>query len=115
MIKLKTILYEIFDRYWTLEMAKPIADKIGAKIVGSVAKKGSSSHDLDLRVEHNNILSITKILNDIGFESYGSQVVSPAEAKKSKKPYGNGWQRAHYFINKDDKILQIWMDERNDV
>jgi len=113
MIKLKDIILEFFDRYWTLEMAKPIADKLGAKIVGSVAKYGKSNHDLDLRVEHNDILSITKILNILGFESYGSEVVSPEEAKKSKNIYGKGWQRAYNFINKDDKIIQIWMDQND--
>lgn len=112
MIKLKDILYEVFDRYWTLETAKPIADKLNAKIVGSVASRGSSNHDLDLRIEHNDILSVTKILNEFGFYSYGSQVMSPTEARKSKKPYGKGWQRAYNFINENDKIIQIWMDEK---
>ena len=112
MIKLKDILYEIFNRYWTLESAKLIADKLNARIVGSVSLRGGSNHDLDLRIEHNDILSVTKILSEFGFSSYGSQLVSPTEAKKFKKLYGKGWQRAYNFINKSDKIIQIWMDEQ---
>ena len=105
----------MFDRFWTLDMATPIADKLDAKIVGSVAQFGKSNHDLDLRIEHNDILSITKMLNNLGFEAQGSQVVSPEEARKSEKPYGKGWQRAYTFMNKDDKMIQIWVDEKEDV
>lgn len=111
MIKLKDIIYEVFDRSWNIDQAQHIAIKLNAKIVGSVAKKGKSLHDLDLRIDNNDIISITKILNKLGFESYGSQVVSPEEAKKSKKPYGKGWQRGYYFINRNGKMIQIWMDQ----
>src|SRR4051812_37757157 len=105
MIKLKSIINEVFDRFWNLEMAKSIAEKLGAKIVGSVSTKGQSNHDLDLRIEHNDIQSVTKILNKLGFDSQGSQVVSPKEAKESGKPYAHGWQRAYTFMNKDDKMI----------
>jgi hypothetical protein len=112
MIKLKTLLSEVFDRYWNLEMAKPIADELGATIVGSVAIKGWSNHDLDLRIEDDDIPWVNKILSKRGFVCQGSMVVSPQEAKESGKPYGKGWQRAFTFIDpRNDKMIQVWIDE----
>jgi hypothetical protein len=116
MIKLKTLLSEVFDRYWNLEMAKAIADELGATIVGSVAIKGWSNHDLDLRIEDDDIPWVNKILSKRGFVCQGSMVVSPQEAKESGKPYGKGWQRAFTFIDpRNDKIIQVWIDEEEDI
>ena len=115
MIKLKPLI-ESYDFYhsrpimWTREEAQPIADKIGAVIVGSVAEKGSSKHDLDLRVEKYDD-SIRDTLKSLGFEWEGSHVVSPAEAKKSKKNFGKGWQRAEYFQDSKLRNLEVWHDD----
>lgn len=111
MIKLKDIFdpYHSFPIMWTTETAVPIAKAIGAEIVGSVKEKGLSKHDLDLHVETWNE-SIKQKLESMGFESHGSMVVSPKEARKSGKVYAKGWQRAERFENDNHQVIEVWHD-----
>jgi len=104
-------IYHSHPIMWTLDSAKFIAEKLKAKIVGSVVTKNQSKHDLDLRIENYNHQNTVKILNDIGFEYMGSQIVSPDEIKKSKKKYGIGWQRGENFEDDKKRRIQIWHDE----
>ncbi len=112
-IKLKSIIKEVFSRFWNKTEAQPIVDKIGGKVVGSVANKGTSQHDLDIRVEDYNATSMERIMKELGFEYSGSMLVSPTEARKLKKTFGEGWQRAHIFINSEGKRIDIWHDEHD--
>jgi hypothetical protein len=107
----------------TPEGAQPLADKLGAKVVGSVTKKeaernpnayGSTKpRDLDLRIEGEYKPSeIVPKLKAEGFEPRGSSLVSPEEATKSGKPYGKpGWKRAEHFENAAGEKLDVWHDE----
>lgn len=97
----------------TMEGAQPLADKLGAKVVGSVAKKGEGPRDLDLRIdgEYNHSVTTAK-MKDAGFEPRGSSLVSPKEAKASGKPYGGpGWKRAEHFENAAGQKIDVWHDE----
>ncbi len=100
------------QRLYTPEGAQPLADKLGAKIVGSVAKKGAS-RDLDLRIEGDyQADEITSKMKEAGFEPRGSTVVSPKEAQASGKPYGKpGWKRAEHFENAAGHKVDIFHDE----
>jgi hypothetical protein len=105
------------------EGAQPLADKLGAKVVGSVAKKESERtpnaygstkpRDLDLRIEGEyKPDEILPKLKAEGFEPRGSSLVSPEEAKKSGKRYGKpGWKRAEHFENAAGEKLDVWHDE----
>jgi len=97
----------------TPEGAQPLAEKLGAKIVGSVAKKGSTPKDLDLRIagEYDHAATKSK-LEDAGFEFQGSSVLSPKEIEKSGKEYGaSGWKRIEHFQTKDGQKVDIFHDE----
>lgn len=118
MIKLTHLLYESYSVMWNKENSNFIASLLNAKIVGSVAEKGTSNHDLDLLVDkydgsyHN--FAVRK-LKELGFEFNGSMVISPAEAKKSGKLFGVGWQRVMIFINNEkNKKIEIWYRQKND-
>jgi hypothetical protein len=98
---------------YRIEGAQPLADKLGAKVVGSVAKRGENPGDLDLRIDgdYDHAATVEK-LKDEGFEPRGSSVVSPKEAKASGKPYGGpGWKRAEHFEDADGRKLDVWHDE----
>lgn len=107
---------------YTVEGAQPLADQLGAKIVGSVTKKESERipniygstkpRDLDLRIdgEYRTDEIVLKMRNE-GFEPIGSSVVSPAEAKASGKSFGGpGWKRVEHFENSDRHRVDIWHD-----
>lgn len=112
MIKLKSIIKEVFNRHWIKNQAQLIADRIGGIIVGSVAIKGKSNHDLDIRVEKYNKKHIEKVMKKFGFEPCGNMLVSPEEIKKSKQSWGSGWQRAANFINSNGQKIEVWYDEQ---
>ena len=101
---------------WTYKESKPIAEKLDARVVGSVKTKGHSSHDLDLLVkEYTN--GIGDILESMNFIPVGSQVVSPSDIRKSRKFGQNSkfWLRNHRFENPNDhRIIEIWHVE-NDI
>ncbi len=90
--------------------AQELADTIGAKVVGSAAKEGTKPRDLDFRVE-DYTPEIKATLEKQGFESLGSSIVSPEEAKASGKPYGPGWNRAEHFQNAAGQKIDVWHSE----
>jgi hypothetical protein len=98
---------------YTSEGAQPLADKLGARVVGSVAKKGESARDLDLRIDGDyNEPDVIAKMKQSGYESRGSSLVSPQEAKSSGKSYGSlGWKRAEHFENEDGHKIDVWHDE----
>lgn len=101
---------------WTYKESKPIADKLNARIVGSVKTKGSSNHDLDLLVK-DYTPNVEEFLKSIGYEFVGSQVVSPQEIRKSRKFGKNStsWLRNRRFENsKIKKVIEIWSSETDD-
>ena len=92
------------------DRAKAIANSIGGKVVGSAAEAGSKPNDIDIHHENYNNDDVEAKLKELGFEHFGSQLVSPKEAAKSGKPYGNGWQRGEYFEHPDGTKLDVWHD-----
>jgi hypothetical protein len=107
---------------FTPEGAKPLADKLGAKVVGSVATGKTSPDpyginrgpkDLDLRIEGAYDSEKTEAaMREQGFEPSGSSVVSPEEVKKSGKDYGGpGWKRIEHFQDQSGKRVDIFHDE----
>ncbi len=98
---------------WTYQEAKPYAEKIGGKIVGSVKTKGKSEHDLDILVDRYS-QGINDILESMNFVYVGSQVVSPDEIRKSRKfgKNSNQWLRNRQYENiQTKKIIEIWTYE----
>src|SRR5208282_4488379 len=54
-------------------LANELADKLGAKVVGSAAKAGTTPRDLDLRLEgEHDSANIEAKMNNLGYESRGS-------------------------------------------
>ena len=108
---------------YTPEGAQPLAEKLGAKVVGSVTKKESERvpnaygstkpRDLDLRIEGEYKPEETNSkMKEAGFEPAGSSLVSPEEVKQSGKPYGKpGWKRAEHFENAAGEKIDVWHDE----
>jgi len=107
---------------FTPEGAQPLAEKLGAKVVGSVATGKTSPDpygitrgpkDLDLRIEGEyKADQIAAKMKDAGFEPSGSTVVSPKEARASGKNYGRpGWKRAEHFENAAGEKIDVWHDE----
>ena len=107
---------------YTPEGAQPLAEKLGAKVVGSVATGKTSPDpygitrgpkDLDLRIEGAyKADEIAAKMKDAGFEPRGSSLVSPKEAKASEKPYGkSGWNRIEHFENAAGHKVDIFHDE----
>lgn len=91
--------------------AKDLADKLGAKVVGSAAKEGTP-RDIDLRLEGDHqSADIEAKMKDLGFESRGSSLVSPEEAKKSGKQYADGWNRVEHFENEDGRKVDVWHND----
>lgn len=100
----------IFIHMWTYTDAKPYADKIGGKIVGSVKTKGKSTHDLDILV-HEYTQGLNDIMESMGFVFVGSMVVSPSEIKKSRKFGGRAdfWLRNYIFDNPNqNRRIELW-------
>lgn len=112
-IKLKSLIKEVFDKSWTKSEGEPIAQKIGGRIVGSVAIYGRSNYDLDIRVDEYNATNVERVMAELGFECSGSSVVSPIEVRQSKKNFGKGWQRVHIFINPNGKRIDVWHDDND--
>lgn len=101
---------------YTREGAQGLADHIGAEVVGSVAKKGASTHDLDLKVGEYNQAKIEAAMKAKGFEPVGSSIVSPKEIKASGKDFGTAggdWARAHHFESTSEprQKVDIWHSE----
>lgn len=113
MIKLKEMINQNVDEnsfMWTYKEAKPYAEMIDGKIVGSVKTKGKSNHDLDILVP-NHSKDISNILEKNGFTYMGSQVVSPKEIKKSRKFGGRSefWLRNKRYVNLINyKAIEVW-------
>jgi len=107
---------ELKPHLYTPAGAQGLADKLGAKVVGSVAKapkSGKFPGDLDLRIEGAyKADEVTSKMKEAGFEPRGSTAVSPKEAEASGKPYGKpGWKRAEHFENSAGEKIDVWHDE----
>ena len=101
---------------WTYTESRPIADKLNAKIVGSVKTKGHSNHDLDLLIQ-TYTSKVDDILNSLGYKFISSQLVSPNEIRKSRKFGKNStnWLRNRRFENlQNKKIIEVWNTEMID-
>ncbi len=99
---------------WTYKEAKPFADKIGGRVVGSVKTKGKSNHDLDILVPEYN-QSVGDIVASLGFTYMGSQTVSPEEIRRSGKFAGKAefWLRCRRFQNLiDHRNIEVWVVEK---
>lgn len=99
---------------WTYQEAKPYADKVGGRIVGSVKTSGKSNHDLDILVPQY-LQGTGDILESMNFTYMGSQVVSPSEIKKSGKfgRHSEFWLRNRRFENLiDHRVIELWVVER---
>ena len=118
MIKLKSIIGEVHENImWTYKDAKPIADSIGGKVVGSVKTKGSSKHDLDIKV-YKYTRDIARTFYGMGYRDIGSQIVSPKEIRRSGKFGRNDrfWLRSHGFMNYDNgKMIEVWSVEHDEI
>ena len=104
---------------YTKDGAQTLADHVGAQVVGSVAEKGTSKHDLDLHVDTYDQPKIEAAMKAKGFAPVGSSIVSPAEAKASGKNYGGtptDWSRAHHFESTSEprQKVDIWHNEPAD-
>jgi len=98
---------------WTYDEAKPYAEKLGGRIVGSVKNKGKSEHDLDILVPEYS-QKVGDIVSSWGFTYMGSQVVSPKEIKKSRKFGGrsNFWLRNRRFEDLiNHRVIEVWTVE----
>lgn len=99
---------------WTYQEAKPYAEKVGGRIVGSVKTKGKSDNDLDIVVSEYS-QKIGDTLKEMGFTYMGSQVVSPSEIKRSGK-FGRKsefWLRNRRFENLiDSRRIEVWTAEK---
>ena len=96
---------------WTLKTALPIAEKLNAKIVGSVASRGKSNNDLDLWIknyDHNSIIRQMELVDFMGFSYSGNQVVSPKEMKKAKFPCRKMWLKVEIFFDYYGRRIDIW-------
>lgn len=101
----------------TPEGAQPLAEKLGAKVVGSVATGKTSADpyginrgpkDLDLRIDGEyKPEEIVGKLKAEGFEPRGSSLVSPEEVKNSGKSYG---KRAEHFESSTGEKIDVWHD-----
>ena len=84
----------------------------GLKIVGSVAKRGKSLHDVDLLAASPEAAAKAKMaLEARGFEWMGGGGVSPKEAARSGVNYGdkNQWSVNNVFQNKaTGEKLEVW-------
>lgn len=102
---------------WTYSEAKPYADKLGGKIVGSVKTKGKSDHDVDILVPQYT-QGLGDVLESMNFTYMGSQVVSPRDIRRSRK-FGRRddfWLRNHRFENLiDHRVIELWVVEKNRV
>lgn len=98
---------------WDKESAEPVSG--GFKVIGSVANKGSSAHDLDLLAPDNYDIELAHgPMKSKGFEYHGSSVMSPEEAKKAGKQFDKTqWSRIHHYRHKDGRKLEIWSGEGN--
>ncbi len=103
--------------------AKELLDKLnvdGLKIVGSVALKGASSHDLDLLAPSKGAADEARVkLEANGFEWMGSGGVSPKEAARygEGKTYGDKslWSVNDKFEHKETgEKLEVWHKEKGE-
>lgn len=88
---------------------------VDSKAVGSVAEKGSSKHDLDLRVGDYDAAKVEPALAEHGFQPTGSSVVTPKEAEASGKNFGDNskFQRVHHFERGEGlgkQRVDVWHD-----
>jgi len=115
-ILLKSLL-ESENAVWTYTSAKPFADKIGGRIVGSVKTIGFSDNDVDILIPEYN-QNISDVITEMGFSYMGSQVVSPKEIRQSRKfgrKYGI-WLRNRRFENlTDHRRIEVWVVEKSGV
>jgi hypothetical protein len=102
---------------WTKDTAAPIVAALGNefRIVGSVATRGQSKHDLDILRFGMRPFSgdpdprVRRILKDLGFEYTGQSTLSPEDKRKSHKRYERGWSEIHHFEHsKTHQRIEIW-------
>ena len=90
-------------------LAKNLADELGGEVVGSAAKLKSRPNDIDIRLTELQIPDAIEKLKQQGFEQLDSSVVSPEEAKKSGKIFGEGWARSWNLKNPETgQKVQLW-------
>jgi hypothetical protein len=96
----------LLEAMWTRDTAQTILAALGPNytVMGSVAKRGQSDHDLDLRragvhpslgAEPEPTMRAT--LERLGYEYVGQQLFSPADKTHSRKTFGPGWDEIHSF------------------
>jgi len=99
-----------------LKSKMPDAD---ISVVGSVAQKGESAHDLDLKISGtHDPQQLESALSEAGFRSTGSSVVTPKEVEASDKDFGgSGWKRAYHFESaaEPQQKIDVWVDLPNDT
>jgi ADP-Ribosyltransferase in polyvalent proteins len=111
---------------YTQRGAQSLTDHLKSKmpdadisVVGSVAQKGESAHDLDLKISGtHDPQQLESALSEAGFRSTGSSVVTPKEVEVSDKDFGgSGWKRAYHFESaaEPQQKIDVWVDLPNDT
>jgi SPP1 gp7 family putative phage head morphogenesis protein len=108
---------------WTKDVAQKTVDKLSEatgeafEIIGSVAKKGGSVHDLDVlrkgthdyKPEEIPNSATYKALMDLGFEYMGVSLRSPTDAKVKGKKFAPGWSEMQHYTHKEtDQKFEVW-------
>lgn len=111
---------EVGGSGWTTDTGNTLVKALGPgyQIVGSVAKSGSSAHDLDILRDGVHTFSGTNVdshvkrtLEALGFEYTGQSVLSPEDkaADKKGKVFGTGWSEIHHFEHSVTHAkIEVW-------
>ncbi len=92
-------------RQWTKQMGQEVVDHLSAssgaklRMVGSVAMKGVSEHDIDVMADGPfDKPKMDAALEKMGFEYQGQSLLSPKEAAAAKKPFSkDAWSELHHY------------------
>jgi hypothetical protein len=107
------------EAMWTKVSAQQVLDALGSgfTLIGSVAKQGTSDHDLDVLRPGVHLWSgdpdpdIKRVLEGLGFNYVGQSVISPADksGSGSRKTFGVGWNELHHFEHPTTKQrIEVW-------
>ena len=106
---------------YTLAGAKELVGKLGdgVTIIGSVATKGESKHDLDLLAASKETAEAARVkLEGLGYEWMGNSTLSPKEAAayKGTKTFEKGkWSVMDEYTHTDTgKHVEVWHTEAAD-
>ncbi len=106
----------------TIKGANDLLDRLdvkGVKVIGSVARKGESEHDLDLMAPSKAAAdSVKDKMEKQGFEWQGNSTLSPKEAQAYKGPKTfdkNAWSIMDHYKDAAGHNVEVWHSERSAV